>query len=352
MKKPFNLKKFSKYLLSLVGYVLLVAADEFFAPFAIPLLIANIYIGLSPLLSCALFVAAYLLSLSISVTAVAAMSGAVAAIFFLITNKIGKKPNFSLALITAVALAPYVLVRDCHNLTVRLILAGVCVPLVFVFVSAAKVFLVKGLKYRLSTDEIVSAAALFSVASYGAINLFSAPVYECFAVAAILVSGMIMRRSCCSVTAIISALPLFFNTENPAFFAPLALYSLVTTCFSPRSKLAAAIGVLAIKVALWNFTDVYDGWSFYSQLFILAPVCVYLFIPSRAFKKLREKLAVYKDNNLGKYALNRNRLDLAGKLFEISSVFDEMSVSVKKLSDKTDVKEKAENDLAHLPPSM
>ena len=107
MKKPFNLKKFSKYLLSLVGYVLLVAADEFFAPFAIPLLIANVYIGLSPLLSCALFVAAYLLSLSISVTAVAAMSGAVAAIFFLITNKIGKKPNFSLALITAVALAPY-----------------------------------------------------------------------------------------------------------------------------------------------------------------------------------------------------------------------------------------------------
>ena len=134
----------------------------------------------------------------------------------------------------------HVLLRDCHNLTVRLILAGVCVPLVFVFVSAAKVFLVKGLKYRLSTDEIVSAAALFSVASYGAINLFSAPVYECFAVAAILVSGMIMRRSCCSVTAMISALPLFFNTENPAFFAPLALYSLVTTCFSPRSRLAAA----------------------------------------------------------------------------------------------------------------
>lgn len=142
------------------------------------------------------------------------------------------------------------------------------------------------------------------------------------------------------MTAIISALPLFFNTENPAFFAPLALYSLVTTCFSPRSKLAAAIGVLAIKVALWNFTDVYDGWSFYSQLFILAPVCVYLFIPSRAFKKLREKLAVYKDNNLGKYALNRNRLDLAGKLFEISSVFDEMSVSVKNSPTKRTLRKK------------
>lgn len=346
MKKPFNLKKFSKYLLSLVGYVFLVAADENFSPFAIPLLAANVYVGLSPLLSFALLVAAYLPSLSLSVVAVAAMSGAVVAIFFLITNKIGKKPNFSLAILTAVALVPYILMRDCHNLTVRLILAGVCVPLVFVFVSAAKVFLVKGLKYRLSTDEIVSAAALYSVASYGVINLFSAPVYECFAVGAILVSGMIMRRSCCSAVALISALPLFFNTENPAFFAPLALYSLAVTCFSPHSKLATAISVLAVKVALWNFTDVYDDWSFYPQLFILAPVCVYLFVPSRAFKKIREKLAVYKDNNLGKYALNRNRLDLAGKLFEISSVFDEMSASVKKLSEKTDVKEKAEKDLA------
>ncbi len=345
-KKPFNLKKFLKYLLSLVGYVFLAAADGNFAPFALPLFAANVYVGLSPFSSFVLYISPYLLSFSLTTVLGAGIGGFLVTVFFLIMKRVKTRPGLSLAFITAFALLPYVFMRDCHNLTVRLILAGVCVPLVFIFVSAAKVFLVKGLKYRLSTDEIVSAAILYSVVFYGGINLFSAPVYEAFAIALTLVSAMILKRSHCAVVALVTALPLFFNSENPAFFAPLALYSLVAICFSPYSKLAVAISTLAVKVALWNFTDIYDEWSFASQFFILAPVCAFLFTPSFAFRKIREKLTVYKDNNLGKYALNRNRLDLSGKLFEISAVFDEMSASLKKLSNETNIEKKAEKDIA------
>lgn len=346
MKKPFSLKKFSKYLLSFAGYALLAAADGEFSPFPLPLLAANAYIGLSPLLSAALYLLPYLASFSLKTIGTAAAGGAFVAVFFIIMNKIKKKPGFSLVFAAAIALAPYAMFRDCHNLTVRLILAGVSAPLSFVFVSAAKVFIIKGLKYRLSTDEIVSAAVLYAISAYGGINLFSPPVYEAFAVALIFLSASVLRRSYCPTAAIIAAVPLFLQTENAAVFAPLAIYSVVVMCFASYSRLAAAMGVAAAKAALFNFTDIYEAQSLTSQLFVLAPICLYLFIPSSVFAKIRDKLSVYKDNNLGRYAVNRNRLDLSGKLFEISSVFDEMSASIKKLEKNSSCEKKVTDDLA------
>ena len=346
MKKPFSLKKFSKYLLSFTGYALLAAADGEFSPFPLPLLAANAYIGLSPILSFVLYLLPYLVSFSLKTIIAAASGGALVAIFFIITNKIKKKPGFSLVFISAIALAPYVAVRQAHNITVRLILAGVSAPLSFVFVSAAKVYIIKGLKYRLSADEIISAAILYIISAYGGITLFSAPVYEAFAVALIFLSASVLNRSHCPTVGIVAAVPLFLQTENAAFFAPLAIYSIVVICFAPYSKLAAAVGVAAAKAALFNFTDIYASQSLNSQLLILAPICLYLFIPSSIFSKIRDKLSIYKDNNLGRYAVNRNRLDLSGKLFEISSVFDEMSASIKRLEKNSSCEKKVTADLA------
>ncbi len=339
MKKPFDLKKFFKYLFSLCGYVFLAVADKKFSPLALPLLAGNVYAGLSPFLSLFLYVLSYIFSFSPLTMICAAFGGTVIAIYFVIMKKLGKKAGFSLAFVTLFAVAPYCVLRDCHNITIRLVLGGLCSPLSFVFVSAAKVFLIKGFKYRLSTDEIVSAAVCYIISSLGAINLLSAPVYETFAIACVLFAAATTKKGVACVIATITAIPLFLNSYDPSFFAPLCLYALVAVCFAPYSGLAVSVSVLAIKAALWNFTSIYDKWSYMSQLFILAPVCVYLFTPPKFLKKLKKKLEIYKDNNLGRYALDRTRLDLSGKLFEIASVFDEMSASIKKL-EKCSVNEK------------
>ena len=55
MKKPFNFKKLVKYAVSFFGYLFLTLLDEEFSPFALSLLIANLYVGLSPLPSFLLY---------------------------------------------------------------------------------------------------------------------------------------------------------------------------------------------------------------------------------------------------------------------------------------------------------
>ena len=342
MKKQFDLKKFFRYSLSLSGYIFLAAAGKAgkgLTPFALPLLVGNAYAGLSPFLSLFLYLVPYVFSFSPITIICSAFGGTVVAIFFVIMKKFRKKAGFSLAFITLFAVAPYCVLENSQNLTIRLILGGLCSPLSFVFVSAAKVFLIKGLKYRLSTDEAVSAAVCYIISSLGAINLLSAPVYEAFATACILFSASVSKRGFACVVAPITAIPLFLNSYNPSFFAPLCMYSLIAVCLAPYSGLAVSVCVLAVNVALRNFTSVYDTQSYVSQFFILAPVCVYLFTPPKILRKLKKKLEVYKDNNLGRYTLDRTRLDLSARLFETASVFDEMSASIKKL-EKCTVNEK------------
>ena len=69
-------------------------------------------------------------------------------------------------------------------------------------------------------------------------------------------------------------------------------------------------------------------------------------MPESFMRKIRNEFALYRENNLGKYAVNRNRLGISGKLFEISAVFDEMIQSLEKLSEKTISEEQVEADLA------
>ena len=48
MKKAFNFKKAGRYALSLAGYALLTFADGKYPPLALPLLSANLFVGLNP----------------------------------------------------------------------------------------------------------------------------------------------------------------------------------------------------------------------------------------------------------------------------------------------------------------
>ena len=346
MKKAFNFKKAGRYALSFTGYVLLTFTDGKYPPLSLPLLSANLFVGLNPFASFILYLLPFLFSLSMLTIAAAAAGGIVTVVYYLIMNKLKRKPKIELALVLAIAVAPYVAIRDCHNITARAIIAAACVPLGFVFISAARVFLVKGLKYRLSTDEIVSASVLYVAAAYGAVNLSSEAIYEAFALYVVLLSASLLKGGVSSVYALIASLPIFLYSRDVNKIAPLALYSLAAVCLAKNSRLAASLSALAVKVLLWRFSDAYIGYAEYENYFIIAPVALYLFMPESFMRKIRNEFALYRENNLGKYAVNRNRLGISGKLFEISAVFDEMIQSLEKLSEKTISEEQVEADLA------
>ena len=87
MKKTFNYKKFYKYALSLLGYFTLSVLDGKYSPFALSLLVANLYVGLKPLPSFILYAITFIPSIKLTPFLTGAFAGFIVCIAFAIYNR-------------------------------------------------------------------------------------------------------------------------------------------------------------------------------------------------------------------------------------------------------------------------
>lgn len=318
--------------MSFAAYILLAFTDGKFTPFSLSLLCANVSLGLNPFASFALYIAPFALSFDFSVVGIAAACGIIAAFLQAIVKKRKIKSGLVTALIAAGSVAPFIGFSSAYALPVKIGIAAAIAAATFPMIAAAKVFLIKGFKYRASTDEYVSAAILFCAVGYGAVASLGELPWQCACVFGVMISAATVGGLFPLLVAVIAALPpsLYYFS-----FAPVACYAavaLTTIAFQKYSRLLTAIAVAACHAALWYFTSAYEGLQPAQAAFLVIPVAAYLFIPSSALKKLREKLKIFRDDNLGKYVVNRTRAALSGKLFDVAAVFEEMSASMAKLS--------------------
>ena len=332
MKKRFNMKKTARYFLSFVAYSFITLIDGKYTPFSLCLLCANAFTGLNPFTSLVLYVIPFALSLDFYKIGVAAVGGIIVAGISAVLKKRKIKSVLLAAVAVAISTVPFITLSNSYDLPVKIGIAAAISAATFPMISAAKVWLIKGLKYRVSTDEFISAAILFCLVGYGAVATFGEFPWQSLSVLIILVSSVAIGGLFPLLAAIITAIPpaLYYFT-----FAPIATYAiiaLVAIAFSNYSHLLASISVAACQAALWFFTSVYGGMEVWQSVFLVLPIAIYLFIPPKFLKNLRKKLRIFKNDNLGKYSINKTRAALSGKLFDIADVFDEMSVSMDKLS--------------------
>lgn len=142
----------------------------------------------------------------------------------------------------------------------------------------------KGLRYRVSTDEFISAAILLCAVGYGAVSISGE--YPWFAVSTftVMLSASLLGGFAPLLFAVIAALPpsLYYTS-----FTPLAVYALISLApiaFSKYSPLLTAIGAVAIETALYFLTSAFDGMTAYQTFFLLAPCLIYAFIPNEKMK--------------------------------------------------------------------
>lgn len=330
MKRPVNLKRFFSYALIFASAFCLAHVAEGYPPFPLALVAACAYVGANPLLTAALCFAPYILSADLTVIAVAAFGSVVLGGAFFAFGKIGRKPKFDLALYVAFAAAPYAPFGKSFDLPTRIALVAVTTVLAYIFISGARVWLVKRLKYKLSVDELLSAAVILAATGYGLVNVFGETPWKCLSVFVILFSTALAPYGYAVYVATALSLPLAFHSLSFTPIAIFAVYAAVAAAFGSFSRLLSAIAIAGTELLLYFFTAAYEGIG-YEVLFILLPVTVFAFFPTKYFDRVRADLRVYRSPALGRAAINRSRAALSGKLYEIAGVFDEMNGSVETL---------------------
>ena len=166
------MRKTLRYASSFVAYVFITLADGKFTPFSLSLLFANVYIGLNPLGSFALYVLPFAASLDITVVWTSALGGLIVAVSATFLRRKKSRGYAALcALSVAVAVVPFAAFARSYDVVLRSVYAGITVASVFPMTAAVRVWLIKGLKYRVSTDEFISAAVLLCAVGYGAVSV-------------------------------------------------------------------------------------------------------------------------------------------------------------------------------------
>lgn len=337
MKRNFNAKKTLKYAITFAAYSLLTLADDKYTPFALSLLCANVGLGLNPVVCLLLFVLPFAASLDPTAVAIAAIGGVIAVSGQTLLRKHGLSKGPLTAIVAALSALPFVFLSE-SDIYAKLVVTAIIAAATFPMRSAATAWLIKGLKYRLSNDERISASILFCAAGYGFVTVFGELPWQAI--------GIFVTLTCATVlgglTPLLIALAFAFPPSLVYFsFTPFAVYSLIALAaiiFSDYSKLLTAVTAAAVQAALWFFTSAYEGLTPYHAVYAIVPVTVYLFLPTSWLKTLRDRLKIVRNANLSKYSVNRNRAALSGKLFDVSEIFAEMSASMKKLDEtsKTD----------------
>ena len=334
-KKGIGYKTAARYCFVALSFLLFSSLDAYFTPFSLALLVADLYVGLNPIALLTFYILSFTVSFSVRTLLAETMGGVFFTAAFCLMKKSGKKPSASLAIFTVIALLPYIFMETCYDYALRTALAAAVVLLSYVMIPAVKVWLIKRLKYKLSTDEIVSAALAYALFGYGLINLAGEYPWKCVSVFVILLASSLGAGGFVTVAGFVSALPFAVSQFSLTPVAVYCAFAVVAITFVGYSRLLAATLVVGTEAALYLLTDVYAGSSPLSLICILIPTVVYLFLPPSLFRSVRDRLRTYRANNLGRYSVNRNRSALSGKLYEISAVFDEMTSSLKKLSECT-----------------
>ena len=358
MKKAVNLKKAGKNLLSFIAYFFLTYASGNYLPLSLALLAANLYLDFKPLPSFLLCVLPYLFSLSPPVIISAGLGCSFLSAAFYIFSKYGKKPKF-LIIYMLIAVLPYSIMTDFYPLHIKIALSAAILPLPYVFISAAKVFAVKGLKYKLSIDEIIAAAGLYCLVGYGLINVFGETLWKEISVFFVLFSAAVAPYGYGAFVAFSSAVPLAVSSLSFTPIAIFLIYFVVSSIFTGYSRLLSGLFIVGTELLLYYLTDAFSGAPLSDALYILIPVCAFVFIPHIFFKKIKNNLKIYRTTSIGRYAVNRDRATLSAKLYDVAAVFDEMAESIGKLGAETEtcddvirLKEGVETDICFLCKSL
>ena len=342
MKKPISIKKFLRYFFSLACYFILSNLDGKYSPFSLALLTSNLIVGLKPLTSFLLYLTPYLLSFSPRVILYSACGGGAITIAFFLYKKYKKNPSFELVGILVVALIPFALLSPVA-ITLKITVSASIIFLSFTLTAGVRVWLVKGLCYKLSIGEIFSASLLLILCEYGLIIALGEGFCFAFAILAVLFTTMFFNDFSPLFTGLITSIPLVLSRLSFFPISVLSIYSISLLLTSKYSRLLTGILTFLLSVCFYFFTNFFASYSNFDFIVLFTVILVYLFLPTREIERIKDNIKINKSSNLSRYSVNFTRSTLSSKLYEMSSVFEEMALSVEKLESggkREDVKQK------------
>ncbi|PWM72433.1 MAG: hypothetical protein DBX59_06555 [Bacillota bacterium] len=319
--KKADVAAFGKYLAAFAAMTLFGGASPTPLPLQLPLFAALLYVGFSPVVTPALFILSFVLTAG-ELLAPMAIGGAFLTAVFFIYRAAGAKPKLELVLYVSAALIPYYLMNGAH-LYVKIaagvstaVFTAVCIP-------ALKSALFKRLKYKSDFEEIAALAICTAVLGVGVHNLLHPAVWKILAIFVILGATHLYAVGVSTTIAALLGTSAAIYYGDLSYIGLYVFLALAALSLSGVSRyLSAAVVPLADFAAVSLFHIAPYGVA--DALFAVGGALIFCVFPTKFLTELKEKLYLFREKQLIRQTVNRNRSILSNRLYELSGVFLEI----------------------------
>ncbi len=301
---------------------------------SVPLFLSLLYVGFNPLSSAISFIAPFLITLSVKKIFSAVVVAVVICPVFALIRKNKTQVGAKIIPISLLAVLPFILLEQ-ESMVKNAVQGGLSILLTLVFISSSRVIFIKNFKYKCATEEIVCLAIFSFVLGLGIINEWGFNAYRSVAIFIILCSSLIFSSGTCVAISLILALSPSLLSLNTTYFASLPLTALAVLLSNKKSKLLSSIIAILSDLTYLVLLNFYGAFYYTDVLYGVIPPCLFLFLPSKLFESLKKKADSLSETTLSKYAVNRTRLSLSQKLYELAGVFNQMKKGFESLKKET-----------------
>ncbi len=261
---------------------------------------------------------------------IASSAISIGVLFFikLIRLKFKSNTKSEYAFFTAIALFGFIFLGD-TQLQIQMEKRILCLLLssVFTLIFTTSLYAIekKGFKYKLNPEEVIALISTLTILGIGLSNLVSPILWKGLSVFIILSTVYLFKSGVAVTISACLGLSLSIYYGDVSYVAIFVVWGLVAQAFLPWSRYISAFGIVLSDFLLHVLFSFYNNYGIYELLPLLSSVLLYCIIPTKAYANLKDKLCFFNEKQLIRQTINRTRLNLSNKLYELSSVFTEMS---------------------------
>ncbi len=199
----------------------------------------------------------------------------------------------------------------------------------FLAIIAGKSIKEKGFRFKLDFEDYFSIFIMAGILGLGVCNLLSPFIFKGVSVFIILLCCFIFPSGLSTVVSAVFGLTLSVYYNNLNYVSIFILYGVFSQSLLATSRHLSALAVLACDYALQVVFSIYPSYTTTHFVCILFGSLAFCVCPTTFLKSFKDKITSFREKQLVRQTINRNRIVLSNKLFDVSNVFAEMANSFK-----------------------
>lgn len=258
-------------------------------------------------------------------------------ITYLLYKKYKKQAGLEIFTYSLLSLIPFVFLGNTLvfiDYTTRILQTVFSGLLTLVLFKTVKAVNEKGLKFKLNYEEYLTVALSTVILGIGISNFTSPLIWKAICVFLILLISYVYRIGISSLTASILGLSTAIYYNDVTFVAVFLLLAVSTETVMPISRYLASCVIILTDYVIFYFFKAYGSYTLTDFFATLIPTLTFTIIPCKIIDKLKDKLYLFREKQLTRQAINRSRIMLSNKLYDLSGVFTEIASAFDSSSQK------------------